>query len=152
MEPTYTAEADTFCLALPAASAHRLAEQSAPFADFLNRRVQQLLDLSRRTMQVAYASQSLAEQSLETPLGDLLRRAAFAGSWYPRTAGAITAACSSSTSAIPREVACRSRAARNASVNSMTAENFAGNSPSLAAIDATPEANGITPPSARSSS
>jgi CBS domain-containing protein len=72
---TYTAEADTFCLALPAASVHRLAGESAPFADFLNRRVQQLLDLSRRTLQVAYASQSLAEQSLETPLGDLLRRA-----------------------------------------------------------------------------
>ena len=72
---TYTAQADTFCLALPAASVHRLAGESAPFADFLNRRVQQLLDLSRRALQVAYASQSLAEQSLETPLGDLLRRA-----------------------------------------------------------------------------
>ncbi len=72
---TYTAEADTFCLALPAAAVHRLAGESAPFADFLNRRVQQLLDLSRRALQGAYASQSLAEQSLETPLGDLLRRA-----------------------------------------------------------------------------
>ncbi len=72
---TYTAEADTFCLALPAASVHTLAGESAPFADFLNRRVQQLLDLSRRALQRAYASQSLAEQSLETPLGDLLRRA-----------------------------------------------------------------------------
>jgi CBS domain-containing protein len=72
---TYTAQADTFCLALPAARVHSLAGESAPFADFLNRRVQQLLDLSRRALQVAYASQSLAEQSLETPLGDLLRRA-----------------------------------------------------------------------------
>ncbi len=72
---TYTAKADTFCLALPAAHGHRLAGESAPFADFLNRRVQQWLDLSRRALQVAYASQSLAEQSLETPLGDLLRRA-----------------------------------------------------------------------------
>jgi CBS domain-containing protein len=45
--------------------------------DFLNGRVQQFLDLSRRALQVAYASQSMAEQSLETPLGDLLRRAAF---------------------------------------------------------------------------
>ncbi len=72
---TYTAKADTFCLALPAARVHSLAGESAPFADFLNRRVQQWLDLSRRALQVAYASQSLAEQSLETPLGDLLRRA-----------------------------------------------------------------------------
>jgi CBS domain-containing protein len=74
---TYTANADTFCLALPLASMHALARDSAPFADFLNRRVQQFLELSRRALQVAYASQSLAEQSLETRLGDLLRRAAF---------------------------------------------------------------------------
>jgi CBS domain-containing protein len=72
---TYTAQADTFCLALPIASMHTLARDSAPFADFLNRRVQQLLDLSRRASHTAYASQSLAEQSLETPLGELLRRA-----------------------------------------------------------------------------
>jgi len=31
--------------------------------------------LSRRALQVAYASQTLAEQSLETPLGDIVRRA-----------------------------------------------------------------------------
>ena len=74
---TYTANADTFCLAVPAATVQALARDSAPFADFLNRRVQQFLDLSRRALQVAYASQSLAEQSLETKLGDLLRRAAF---------------------------------------------------------------------------
>ena len=75
---TYTANADTFCLALPAAALQALAGDSAPLADFLNGRVQQFLDLSRRALQVAYASQSMAEQSLETPLGDLLRRAAFA--------------------------------------------------------------------------
>jgi CBS domain-containing protein len=72
---TYTAAADTFCLALPVASVQVLADESAPFADFLNRRLQQLLLLSQRALQRAYASQSLAEQSLETPLGDLLRRA-----------------------------------------------------------------------------
>jgi CBS domain-containing protein len=74
---TYTANADTFCLALPADAMAALAQDSAPFADFLNRRVQQFLELSRQALQVAYAAQSLAEQSLETPLGDLLRRAAF---------------------------------------------------------------------------
>jgi CBS domain-containing protein len=72
---TYTAQADTFCLALPAASMRALARDSPRFADFLHHRIQQLLDLSRHALQVAYASQSLAEQSLETPLGDLLRRA-----------------------------------------------------------------------------
>jgi CBS domain-containing protein len=74
---TYTAQADTFCLELPVEAMQALARDSAPFADFLNRRVQQFLELSRRALQVAYASQSLAEQSLETPLGHLVRRAAY---------------------------------------------------------------------------
>jgi len=73
---TYTAVTDTFCLQLPLEAMRALARDSAPFADFLNGRVQQFLDLSRRSLQVAYASQTLAEQSLETPLRDLVRRAA----------------------------------------------------------------------------
>ncbi len=72
---TYTADADTFCLLLPAEEMHALAAQSAAFGDFLNHRVAQLLDLSRRAVQANYASQTLAEQSLETPLGTLARRA-----------------------------------------------------------------------------
>ena len=74
---TYTATSDAFCLLLPVDAVQALAFASAPFADFLRRRVQHYLDLSRRALQVAYASQTLAEQSLETPLADLLRRAAF---------------------------------------------------------------------------
>ena len=73
---TYTAQADTFCLQLPLEAMQALAAESAPFADFLNRRVQQFLALSRNALLVACASQTLAEQSLETPLRDLLRRAA----------------------------------------------------------------------------
>ena len=73
---TYTASADTFCLQLPLAAMQDLARVSAPLADFLERRVQKLLDLSRRALQASYASQALAEQSLETPLGTLLRRSA----------------------------------------------------------------------------
>jgi CBS domain-containing protein len=73
---TYTAQADTFCLQLPLPAMQALASDSAPFADFLNRRVQQFLELSRRALQVAHASQLLAAQSLETPLGNLVRRAA----------------------------------------------------------------------------
>jgi CBS domain-containing protein len=73
----YSANTDAFCLAMPVAAMTELARDSAPFADFLNRRVQQFLELSRRALQVAYASQSLAEQSLETPLGELVRRAAY---------------------------------------------------------------------------
>jgi CBS domain-containing protein len=71
---TYVALSDTFCLQLPLAAMHQLARDSAPFADLLNRRIQQFLALSQRALQTAYASQSLAEQSLETPLGELLRR------------------------------------------------------------------------------
>ena len=73
---TYTATADTFCLMLPAQTVHVIAKTSAPFADFLNRRVQQFLELSRKSLQVAFASQTLSEQSLETPLGELVRRVA----------------------------------------------------------------------------
>jgi CBS domain-containing protein len=76
---TYTANSDTFCLQLPVPAMQALAHDSAPFADFLNRRVQQFLELSRRALQAAYASQSLAEQSLETRLGELLRRAPVVG-------------------------------------------------------------------------
>lgn len=72
---TYTSQGDTFCLLLPAAEVHALAKLSGPFADFLNRRVAQFLALSRRALQVAYSSQTLSEQSMETPLGQLTRRA-----------------------------------------------------------------------------
>lgn len=71
---TYRAGADCFCLAVPAADVHALAAASAPFADFLNRRVLRFLDESRRALQASYASQALAEQSLETPLATLMRR------------------------------------------------------------------------------
>lgn len=72
---TYRATADTFVLVLPADAMDALATSSPEFADFLNRRIARFLDLSRRALQVAYASQTLAEQSLETPLGELGLRA-----------------------------------------------------------------------------
>jgi CBS domain-containing protein len=71
---TYEATADTFVLALPVPHMQALAQRSGPFADFLNRRVLKFLDLSRQALQVAYSSQTLAEQTLETPLGELTRR------------------------------------------------------------------------------
>jgi CBS domain-containing protein len=71
---TYRAHTDTFCLLLPVAQVHALAAESAPFADFLNRRVLRFLDASRRALQASYAAQALAEQSLETPLATLMRR------------------------------------------------------------------------------
>lgn len=72
---TYQAHDDCFCLLVPAAVVRELAAASAPFADFLNQRVGQYLELSRRALQASFASQTLAEQSLETPLGALVRGA-----------------------------------------------------------------------------
>ncbi|MFO6419677.1 DUF294 nucleotidyltransferase-like domain-containing protein [Hylemonella sp. W303a] len=69
---TYTAMSDVFVLSLPVARMRALAQASPAFADFLNRRVLRFLDLSRQALQVAYASQALAEQTLETPLSELM--------------------------------------------------------------------------------
>ena len=71
----YTAVGDTFCLQVPIAAAQALARDSAPFADFLNRRVQQFLAMSSSALQASHASQTLAEQSMATPLRELLRGA-----------------------------------------------------------------------------
>lgn len=67
----YSATEDTFVLAVPVQAMQALAERSAVFGDFLNRRILKFLELSRAALQVAYSSQALAEQSLETPLGQL---------------------------------------------------------------------------------
>jgi CBS domain-containing protein len=75
---TYTANEDTFCLLLPAEAMQRLTEASPPFADFLNRRVMHFLELSRRALQSTFASQTLAQQSLEARLSSLPRKEALA--------------------------------------------------------------------------
>jgi CBS domain-containing protein len=72
---TYRAVRDTFVLAVPVEAMQALAARSPPLADFLRHRVASLLALSRRAVQEAYASQALAEQSLETPLAQLARNA-----------------------------------------------------------------------------
>lgn len=77
----YSATEDTFVLAIPVEAMQALAERSAVFGDFLNRRILKFLELSRAALQVAYSSQALAEQSLETPLGQLCR----AGQQTPET-------------------------------------------------------------------
>jgi CBS domain-containing protein len=71
----YTAVDDCFCLEVPAEAMHQLAQRSAVLADFLNRRVQHVLALSRQAQNAAFASQALAEQSMEARLGSLPRRA-----------------------------------------------------------------------------
>lgn len=71
----YHATEDTFVLVVGADDMRALATQSPVFGDFLNRRILKFLDLSRAALQVAYSSQALAEQSLETPLADLGHKA-----------------------------------------------------------------------------
>jgi CBS domain-containing protein len=69
----YKASADSFVLTLPEAAMQLLARESDTFADFLNRRIQHFLSLSRKALQDEYASRVLAEQSFETTLGELIR-------------------------------------------------------------------------------
>lgn len=73
---TYRATQDTFLLALPLAAMRELAAASAPFGSFLHRRFVQSLEASGRALQEASWSRTVAEQSQETPLGDLVRRPA----------------------------------------------------------------------------
>jgi len=69
----YAAVGDTFCLQLPLEEVHALARESAPFADFLNRRVQHFLEISRSALQASYASQTFAEQAMSRTLRELIR-------------------------------------------------------------------------------
>ncbi|WP_119293349.1 DUF294 nucleotidyltransferase-like domain-containing protein [Azohydromonas sediminis] len=71
---TYTADGDCFCLRVPAQALRALAAESAPLADFLNARMMKFLEMSRRALQSSFSSQTLAEQSLETPLGRIARQ------------------------------------------------------------------------------
>ncbi len=69
---TYSAVDDCFCLLLPVDAMRQLALQSVPFSEFLNNRVWGLLQESRIALRNSFASQALAEQSLESRVGDLV--------------------------------------------------------------------------------
>lgn len=71
---TYTAVTDCFCLLLPKAAFQELSSRSQAFRDFTNNRVWMLLEQSRQAMRNSVASKALHEQSLESRLGDLIRR------------------------------------------------------------------------------
>jgi CBS domain-containing protein len=71
---TYTAVTDCFCLMLPATALQTLSARSQAFRDFANNRVWMLLEQSRQAMRNSVASKTLHEQSLESRLGDLIRR------------------------------------------------------------------------------
>ena len=68
---TYSAVDDCFCLLFPVEAMRQLASQSTPFSEFLNNRIWGLLQESRIALRNSFASQALAEQSLESRVGDL---------------------------------------------------------------------------------
>jgi CBS domain-containing protein len=72
---TYTSITDCFCLRLPTVALQALSSRSQTFRDFANNRVWMLLEQSRQAMRNSVASKALHEQSLESRLGDLIRRA-----------------------------------------------------------------------------
>jgi CBS domain-containing protein len=67
----YSAVDDCFCLLFPVTAMRQLQAQSKPFSDFLSNRIWGLLQESRTALRNSFASQALAEQSLESRLGDL---------------------------------------------------------------------------------
>ena len=71
----YTAHDDLQCACLPVQDVHALVAASTPFAEFMHGRMRKQLELSRQAMQTSFATQALAEHSLETPLGELASRA-----------------------------------------------------------------------------
>ncbi|MEJ7928672.1 DUF294 nucleotidyltransferase-like domain-containing protein [Ramlibacter sp. AN1015] len=68
---TYTALDDVFVLALDADDVEAVAGRSPPFADYLQARMQALLARSRNELHQTLASQALAQQAMEMPLGSL---------------------------------------------------------------------------------
>lgn len=72
---TYRARADLFCYELPRADFQQLARQSAAFHDFCTRRIANLLEQSKHVIQAQYAQTSSAQQSMNSPLSAVIRRA-----------------------------------------------------------------------------
>lgn len=68
---TYSAREDTFCLMFTYEAVQALAQKSPVFSDYLTRRTLQFLDLSRKAIQAAYSTQTLAEQTLQKALREV---------------------------------------------------------------------------------
>jgi CBS domain-containing protein len=70
----YVAVDDCFCLEVPADAMHELARRIPALSQFLQGRGEHILALARQAQKSAFASQALAEQSMEASLGSLPRR------------------------------------------------------------------------------
>ncbi len=65
---TYVAQGDVFALEIPAQVALAVASRCLPWADFMARRVQWLLERARDALRAEHGQNALAELALETPL------------------------------------------------------------------------------------
>lgn len=72
---TYRARADVFCYELGAEDFHLLIELSAAFRDFCTRRIANLLEQSKQVIQAQYSQSSAEQQSMSSPLAEIVRRA-----------------------------------------------------------------------------
>ncbi|MBS4095318.1 MAG: CBS domain-containing protein [Sulfuricella sp.] len=71
---TYTAKEDTFCYELDARDFAKLLSVSTQFQDYCTRRMAHLLEQSKQAIQAQYANSSSGQQSMNTPLANIVRR------------------------------------------------------------------------------
>ncbi|MGH6622974.1 MAG: cyclic nucleotide-binding domain-containing protein, partial [Burkholderiaceae bacterium] len=71
----YRAVGDCFCLLLSRDDFDQLTRRSPVFLEFCRRKLGVMLDSSRRQLQQAYAVEAGVQQTMETPLGLLIRGA-----------------------------------------------------------------------------
>lgn len=72
---TYRASVATFCYELAAADFLELIRLSPAFQDFCTRRIASLLEQSKQIIQAQYANSSSGQQSMNSPLSAIIRRA-----------------------------------------------------------------------------
>lgn len=71
---TYRAAEDVFCFELDAQDFHALLELSPVFKDFCTRRITALFEQSHQAMRAQFAQAATEQQSLSSPLSEILRR------------------------------------------------------------------------------
>lgn len=71
---TYRAAEDVFCFELDAQDFHALLDLSPVFKDFCTRRIAALFEQSHQAMRAQFAQAATEQQSLSSPLSEILRR------------------------------------------------------------------------------
>ncbi len=71
---TYRVGRDTFCYELAASDFQELFRVSDAFRDFCTRRIANLLEQSKKVLQAQYAKSTSDQQSMSSPLANLIRR------------------------------------------------------------------------------